>query len=310
MISGFCTILSKGRLYQAIALFISLYEVMDDDYPMFVLCMDDDTYRLLYRMNLKNIIITHIKDLQDEGLQSLRQRRKLNEFCWTLKPIFIESLLVKYPSLKRITYVDSDLFFFSDPSIIFKNQPHCSILLSNAEVFIPSFTPELTSFMQDLTGKYNSGFISFKNDIIGLQCLKWWKDKCIEKCSDNVQIGSFGDQKYLDFMPSLFDNVCDIITPGVNIGHWNYAKHRFYLLNEKWFIDESELICYHFSGFRIISKNEIVQIYEPDRIDFPLIYLIYRYIIKNIISSIEIIEPTFNGFATEEDMTTGSVKLE
>jgi hypothetical protein len=306
--TAFCTILSKARLYQAVAFFGSMYEVMKD-FSLFVLCVDDEAYELLKKMNWRNIIITHINDLQDAELKSLRVSRKLSEFCWTLKPIFIEHLFINNPTLERITYADSDLFFFSDPAIIFKNQPEASVLLSRSDVFVPSFSPEFTEFMQDLTGKYNSGFISFKNNQEACDCLKWWKEKCIESCSVDLKPGSFGDQKYLDFMPSLFNGIWDIATEGVNIGHWNFAKYRFHVLNGKWYIDDSELICYHFSGFRLISKTEIAQIYEPSRIDFPFIYSIYKEILKYAISAVEKIDPSFNGFATQDDMTSGSIQL-
>jgi hypothetical protein len=309
MNSAFCTILSKARFYQAIAFFGSMYEVMND-FNLHVLCVDDEAYNLLKKMNWRNITVTHLNNLQDEGLQGLKQKRKLSEFCWTLKPIFIEYLMKNNPTLERITYVDSDLFFFSNPSVIFENQAYASVLLSRGDVYVPSFSPQFTDFMQDLTGKYNSGFISFKNDAKGIECLKWWKKKCIDNCSADLKVGSFGDQKYLDFMPSLFQGVYDISTIGVNIGHWNYARYRFHVFNGKWYVDQSKLICYHFSGFRIISKNDIAQIYEPGRIDFPFVYQIYKEIIKHVISTIEGIEPKFNGFATQEDMTSGSIKLD
>lgn len=46
MTSAYCTVLSKGRLYQAVALFKSLEQV-DQDSPIFILCMDEDTHRVL-----------------------------------------------------------------------------------------------------------------------------------------------------------------------------------------------------------------------------------------------------------------------
>ncbi|WP_238881622.1 putative nucleotide-diphospho-sugar transferase [Clostridium sp. YIM B02551] len=308
MNNSFCTILSKERLYQSIALFFSLYEVMDD-FCVFVLCVDDETYKLLTKINLKKIKLIQIADLNDKSLYSLRNERKLNEFCWTLKPIFIESLLCKFSSIKRITFIDSDLFFFSSPIEIFRNQPKPSILLSKSEVYVPSFSPEFNNQIQKLIGNYNSGFISFKNNNISLLCLKWWKMKCLEKCSDTIENNSFGDQKYLDLIPTYFQSVSDIKTPGVNIGHWNYAKYNFQIIDEKCFIDNSKLICYHFSGFRIMSKNDIIQLYELRSINSPFIYSIYKNTIKKIIADIQEIAPYFNGFSNEEDMTTSILKI-
>ena len=51
------------------------------------------------------------------------------------------------PQIDRVTYVDADLFFFSDPSVIFQNQPHCSVLY-----------PEETSSFLPLSRKTRRGY--------------------------------------------------------------------------------------------------------------------------------------------------------
>ncbi|MDD7793360.1 putative nucleotide-diphospho-sugar transferase [Clostridium sp. 'White wine YQ'] len=274
-----------------------------------MLCIDDETYSLLSKINFNHVILITLNELKDDSIIKLRKERKLNEFCWTLKPIFIESLLCNYYSLERITFIDSDLYFFSNPTIIFENQPTSSVLLSCSDVYVPSFSPIINGLVEDLTGKYNSGFISFKNDLTSKLFLKSWKVKCIERCSDNIDNNSFGDQKYLDTLPYTFENISSISTPGVNIGHWNYARYKFHILDGMCFIDKSKLICYHFSGFRIVSKTQIFQLYEFNRIDFPFIYSFYKNVIKDIIVDIEQIDPYFNGFSTEGNMSTCIIKL-
>ncbi|MGC4375429.1 putative nucleotide-diphospho-sugar transferase [Fictibacillus sp. Mic-4] len=302
MSSVYCTVLSKGRLYQAITLFHSLENVMQD-YRVFTLCIDDDTYGLLKKMNLKNITFTHVKELEDAQLLELKKQRKRNEYCWTLKPLFIEKIMKDYPSINRVTYIDADLYFFENPTVIFENQPDCSVLLSRGDIVIPSFDPALIKELQRLLGNYNSGLISFKCDDPGSACLKWWKEKCLEHCVNAPGEGKFGDQGYLDSMPGQFPNVCDIITPGVNIGHWNYAKHRYSMKDGAIFADEAKLICYHFSGYRILNKNDMKRIHEKDRKDSPmLLHNIYQLHVKNAICLVEQIDPDFNGYAEGQDI--------
>lgn len=301
MNNNYCTVLSKLRLYQAIAFFGSLYQTLDDFY-VYTLCADDDTYNLLKKMKLKNIEPVHINELQDESLIELRNKRKLNEYCWTLKPVFLEYIFLTSPKIERLTYVDADLFFWQNPSDIFALQAESSVLLSRGEIIIPFQSLSLIKIIQELLGNYNSGFVSFKNDEVGRSCIEWWKTKCLDSCINLPDSGQFGDQKYLDEFKQLFPNIDEITTPGVNIGHWNNLNSNFYLHNGEIFVDEHKLICYHFSGFRIISKDLIIQVHEADRIGLPFFYEIYKVILKNAIDFVMDIDPNFDGFAIEEDL--------
>ncbi len=219
-----------------------------------------------------------------------------------MKPFFIDYLIKQNNFIERITYVDSDLFFWRSPEKIFLNQPNGSILLSKGSLAIPFLENDIIQKLQGLMGMYNSGFISFKNDKIGRSCIKWWKEKCLESCINTPQAGQFGDQKYLDCVPSLFENTEEITTPGVNIGHWNNLGHEFYLSDGKITIDGNELICYHFSGFRIIDKDAIIAIHETDRVDIPFFYHMYREILKSVINMVNSADKAFNGFAIKEDL--------
>ncbi|MFZ5989232.1 MAG: hypothetical protein ACOYWZ_19230 [Bacillota bacterium] len=298
----FCTIVSKFRAFQAIALFISLKNVMPE-LLVYVLCIDDSTYNLLSKMNFNNINLIHINELADDMLEEIKTKRKLNEYCWTLKPVFIEKLFKEIPKIQRITYIDADLFFFSDPSIIFKSQEDSSVLLSRGEIIIPMLPLPLVNILQELMGNYNSGFISFKRDKSALDCIGWWKQSCLNSCISRPEAGKFGDQKYLDNMPGMFDSVKDISTPGVNIGHWNNSNHVFGFINDVLCVDEDILICYHFSGFRILKNGSILKIHEADRLYIPFFYEIYADVIVNIVNTVNSIYPDFDGYSTEEDLS-------
>ncbi|MED4800163.1 putative nucleotide-diphospho-sugar transferase [Bacillus atrophaeus] len=301
MASAYCTVLSKGRLYQAVALFGSL-ERVQESCSIFTLCMDDDTYRTLQKMNLKHVTLVPVTALENDALLKLKDTRDKSEYCWTLKPIFLQAVLNSNPHLERVTYIDADLFFYSDPSRIFENQPDCSVLLSRGDIVIPSFEQEQIDMLQRLLGRYNSGFLSFKNDQAGNDCLKWWMERCLEECKNAPGEGKFGDQGYLDYMPDLFPNVCDITTPGVNIGHWNYGKHTLSQQDGRILLEDgSPLIFYHFSGYRIVSINDIKQIHETTRTDLPFVHALYQKMLPHVIRTVEEIDPAFNGFASKDD---------
>ncbi|MEH7273553.1 glycosyltransferase [Neobacillus vireti] len=231
----------------------------------------------------------------------LKNERKVHEYCWTLKPVICEYVLRNYPSVKRITYLDSDLYFWGDPRTIFKKQPDCSVLLSIEEKY-SSRANQAIQRGSKITGLYNSGFLTFKQDEIGLQAVTWWKKKCLENCRISPKEGLFGDQKYLDELPERFGNVCTITTPGVNVGPWNELKYKFLKVNESILIDHHLLIFFHFSGLRVISKNNIQSVNTVSKKRSPFIYQLYREAIDEAIELVENIDRTFNGYADELDL--------
>lgn len=295
--SVFCMVVSRTRLIQAIACFLSLYKNMDN-FKVYILCVDEKCYEFLKEINLDKIVLVTIAELNREDLLEIKASRKLNQYCWTLKPGFIKHIFTLDDSINRVTYIDSDLFFYQNPNVIFENQPDASVLLSSGEIFLPMYSKEFNQTMQTLTGNFNSGFISFKKDINGLQCVNWWDKMCVDSCTSNPEDNKFGDQKYLDDMPFLFNNVYEITTQGINIGHWNYLKYKFTVSNDNVMVNNNKLIFYHFSGFRIISKYDIRQVHEEDRVNIPFIYQIYKRALGKIIDDVEKIDPNFKEYIT------------
>ncbi len=295
--SVFCMVVSRTRLIQAIACFLSLYKNMDN-FKVYILCVDEKCYEFLKEINSDKIVLVTIAELNREDLLAIKDSRKLNQYCWTLKPGFIKHIFTLDDSINRVTYIDSDLFFYQNPNVIFENQPDASVLLSSGEIFLPMYSKEFNQTMQTLTGNFNSGFISFKKDINGLQCVNWWDKMCVDSCTSNPEDNKFGDQKYLDDMPFLFNNVYEITTQGINIGHWNYLKYKFTVSNDNVMVNNNKLIFYHFSGFRIISKYDIRQVHEEDRVNIPFIYQIYKRALGKIIDDVEKIDPNFKEYIT------------
>jgi hypothetical protein len=292
MINGFCVILSKYRFYQGIALYQSL-EKNYLNFKMFILCVDDETFKLGTQLNLDNAILIKTEDLREERLKVVKESRRLNEYCWTLKPFFIDYVLDKYDFLDNVVYLDADLYFFNDPSPIFLNNKNYCVLLSEHDY------EEKNNAVEEICGKYNSGFMIFKNCKTSIDVLKWWQEKCIDWCYDGVDNGRFGDQKYLEFMPQLFEGIYSISTPGVNIAPWNEDKYIFSNRKDKVYINGKKLICYHYCGLRLINKKHFALLIGS-QIQNMLIHPPYVKEIKNIIRNIDAINPEFDGYQLEK----------
>jgi hypothetical protein len=304
MNNGFCAILTKDRLYQGIALYRSLsHNVKAMKFKMFILCIDEEVYYILQKMNLINTTLVHLSEIEEKDMFRLQRERRMNEFCWTLKPIFLQYILNKYLEINRVTYLDADLCFFSDPAVIFTEEPYADILLTTHD-----FDDHFQHAENDC-GRYNSGFISFKRGHNSEHCLKWWKENCTIWCYDRIENGRFGDQKYLDWIPEIFSGVSEIRTSGVNIAPWNQMKYRFSIQKGMVHVNDNPLIFYHFCGLRIINNTQVVLTLEDTRL-IPAIHEPYFNILNDIIISVSDIRPDFSGFYIEKErIATGKYHL-
>jgi len=288
----FCNIVSSSRLYQLIALYYSIEQNIKY-FELYVLCMDDETYGILNSIKFEHIHMFSLSQLEDDTLKGIKSDRSINEYCWTLKPTFILHILKQYAFIDRLTYLDADMFFYNNPIHIFEKGNTASVLISKHDFFT-----ELL-YMEKDVGRFNSGFISFKNTRSGISCLVWWKEKCIGWCYDTTVTGQFGDQKYLEQMYELFNDVSIIEVPGVNIGPWNDADKKIYRLRGKLHIDDHPLVLYHYCGFRIYDKNSCA--FTFGNLCNPVIHSPYMQAVRKAIMQVQAVAPDFDGCFPEKN---------
>lgn len=247
---SFCTIASKDYLIKTLAFYYSL-ERNSENFHLWICCIDDVVYSSLLKMNLKNASLIHLTAVEDQQLLAVKNMRKANEYCWTLKATVIRYVLMHY-SVNSIIYCDSDIFFFSDPQMVFDEWGEASVFLC------PQRDLE---WVHKIYGKFQAGFIGFKNDMQGLNCLNWWNQKCIEWCygEPDSEMGRWGDQKYLDKITEMFSNVKISTNLGVDAAPWNTIYNNNFNITSKdneVFIEGDKLIAYHFACLSIFNEND------------------------------------------------------
>ncbi len=60
----------------------------------------------------------------------------------------------------------------------------------------------------------------------------------------------FADQKYLDYWPDLYADICISRLTGANVAPWNIGRYHLQKASESYTVDGEPLIFYHFSGIR------------------------------------------------------------
>lgn len=51
--------------------------------------MDEDTFRILEEVKLENLILNKLSEIEDDHLLTLKGIRKIEEYCWTLKSVYL-----------------------------------------------------------------------------------------------------------------------------------------------------------------------------------------------------------------------------
>jgi hypothetical protein len=240
MKENFVTVFDSLFLPQGLALYFSMERVITN-YVLWIVCVDKKTYDVLLSLSLSNVRLIDLELVETEELIKIKPTRSKGEYCWTLTPFAPKFVFDIDTSILKVTYIDADLWFLKNPSEIFKefDQTGKSVLITDH-----AFSPELDSSMA--SGQFCVQFMTF-NNYEGEIVRKWWEKRCIEWCFNRIEDGKFGDQKYLDKWPQIFQNEVHILNnKELALAPWNAFRFPF-----------GNAVFYHFHGLRIISKNRV-----------------------------------------------------
>ncbi len=288
-----CTVLTKGYLIQGLALYNSLKR-HTRRFRLWVLCVDDTSYNLLEKMNLANVTLISLENIKSKKLARIQRKRQLHEFCWTLKASLVTYLMNNNFNLDSILYMDADLFFFQDVRDIYNEWGEHSVFLTKLH---------LSSKWEQRLGRYSAGLVGFKRNETGMRCLRSWRRKCLKWCYDRQEYGLWGDQKYLNDWPRTFTEVKISENIGINAGPWLIRKgYKAHSEGDIVYINNMELVCYHFSGFEIINENEYELCkYDKKAAKADNIYSAYVDEIRKIIAQIKSLDTSFLKYDEKEE---------
>ena len=238
------TITDINYLVRALCLYRSLSAFLDDKVFGFY-CLDDTSVRILEGLALPSSMVVPIAEIETSELRQARRNRAMNEYCWTCKPAILEDAIGRVGDVDWAVYLDSDMMAFSDPDMALAPEG------VNAVITPHRFSSrEFAAFETDV-GAFNGGCVAFRNSDVGKQALEWWKDRCMEQCSNVPINGTYADQRYLNDLPKLFVGVDESQHIGLNAAPWNIQSYRVSQNGARVCLDDVELLLYHFQGLRI-----------------------------------------------------------
>lgn len=235
----FCTLFNHAFLPQGLALHESMVRHCGE-FQLYVLCIDPLVESQLRELDLPRVTLLPLAEFETDRLLAVKSGRTLAEYCWTLTPHIFEFVNRRFLDLRRLTYLDADLFFFDSPTPFFDEfEASGKDVLITEHAYAPEYDRSATS------GRFCVQYLTVNFSERGRRVVAWWRDRCIEWCFDRVEEGRFGDQKYLDQWPELFaESVHVLAQTEKTIAPWNIDH-----------FGEGDRILspvfYHFHGFRI-----------------------------------------------------------
>ena len=227
-------------LVQGITLYDSLCE-NENDFVLWVVCLDNKVFNYFKNNNYKNLKTLRLSDFENDKLLEVKKTRIKAEYYWTLSPFIPEWVFQTDKSIERLTYLDADMFFFKNPSNIFKEfeQSGKSVLITEH-----AFDLEYSKLLN--YGKFCVQWITYQKNK-SEKIIKWWQNRCLEWCFAKLEKDRFGDQKYLDQWPVLFpDLVYVLINKNLILAPWNQSKFS------------KEAVLWHFHGLRLLNNYNVL----------------------------------------------------
>lgn len=243
----FCTYADRNYATRVAAMARSLAEHCSM-LRLFVLCLDDATHEALSGVPLPGTTLLRLGELEraDAELQAVKERRTTIEYYYTCTACLAWHLLsTACQDGEVLTYVDADLFFFGSVEPLFDEFAGYSIGVT---------WQRFPEFQAPRVGKYNVGWNCWRRDSPGIDCVKTYRQQCLDWCHLREEDGKYADQVYLDQWSSrpgfyAFKN------HGANVAPWNIADYRLTFDGAGIQVDGSPLVFFHFSRFSALGGD-------------------------------------------------------
>ena len=277
---NYCTYFDKNFIVQGLTCIHTLKKYNKDVF-FYILALDQETKFKLENLNLSFVKVIELNLLYKKFpiLQKERKKRNLNEFYFLITP-FLVNFLLKCQKINHVIYVDADLIFFSNVTKI-------KSLFKKNDILASYHDPDDDKIT---TGKYNVGFLVFRNNIKVLNLLHTWMKQCMISTTIDYNFSNIicGDQKYLESWEKNKQlRFSGIKIKNFNIGAWNIIKKKFSKKNGILMCDDSKLCCIHanfikfnlkksfFTSSRSNNSSKIIYNYEIKSL-FIEVYRVYK----------------------------------
>lgn len=299
----YCTLFDSYYLNRGLVMQKSLLEKCNN-FHLYIFAFDKVSYNILKSLNLQKTTIISLEEFENDDLKRIKPGRTKGEYCWTCTPSTILYCIEKF-NLPGCTYLDADLCFYDDPTALIDEMGSNSVLITEHR-YTKRYDQSATS------GIYCVQFITFKNDVIGMDVLRWWAARCIEWCFNRFEDGKFGDQKYLDDWTSRFKGIHVLRHLGGGVAPWNVQQLDLQKRGHKWLVREKSggefvsLIFYHFHHITFFATTvDLSVVYDLKSTE---VRRLYREYLGEILRTNKMLLENYQFKAPVSTISHGSLK--
>jgi glycosyltransferase involved in cell wall biosynthesis len=184
----------------------------------------------------------------------------VTELATALKPWLLETLLGQ--GSEAVLYLDPDIQVFSSlQPLADAAVAHGIALTPHADTPFPLDDRKTEDRAILAAGIYNLGFIGVAPT--AQPFLDYWKERLRRECKVDPQNMRFVDQRWVDFVPGLFDHVV-VRDPQYNVAYWNLHGRTLAWTGASYEVSGHPLAFYHFSGYSPFARH-LLSKHQGDR---------------------------------------------
>jgi hypothetical protein len=178
------------------------------------------------------------------------------ELACAIKPYAMQHLFRK--NYSDVIYLDSDIDVYSPLDTVRNSLDKNSIVLTPHLITpLPGDGRRPTEQLFLTSGIFNAGLVACRASEAGQKFVNWWANRLQSDCYVDLKKGLFVDQKWLDLVPGIFNDVSIIRNPAVNTGHWTLSQFQLTCdTTNQYRVGGEALECFHFSSLLPSDPNE------------------------------------------------------
>lgn len=184
-----------------------------------------------------------------------RAARPWSAYILTLRPFFLHYILDQYAP-RAVVYMDSDVYFWSDPMHVFWE-------LNGAPITVVKSGPNKWIGQ----GRYNGGFVACLNKPDTYFALAWLQDAFVASCAwGHNDAGTSVDEGHLEDLAEIADGafVSSFAHPGINMLPCHTHREVQFDADTGLSVDGKELVCFHYIGFDRDLENGCTSCIQDD----------------------------------------------
>lgn len=178
-------------------------------------------------------------------------RHRIVEICTAAKGPALFHFLVR-EAHDKVMYLDPDIMVCNSLSPLEELLNTSDVLLTPHQL-VPQPTEESVVDNELVAlryGVFNLGFAAAALRGDGPVFARWWRDRLLRYCYDDIPNGLFTDQRWCDLVPAFFSNMHIVRDPGCNAASWNLTDRTITRdVDGAFWANDGPLRFYHFTGF-------------------------------------------------------------